>query len=180
MNAEQQRRLGMKLAVQADAPKTLAVIKDTNSSYEDIFNTAVSEIGAEKLASLIEGEPEWAHKARLFVPDLDGQRDALVQASAGYKDNPLEAEIATDSFAGAAAAVSTGSSLELYEISGAAFECQFTMYWRDSNGNVQPSFGTPDQSQWKWSRKLSISINRSDMLYCQDFAPPDSPIQKGD
>lgn len=181
MNAEEQRRFGVQLAVKADAPKTLAVIKDINSSYEDIFNTAVSEMGAEKFASLIESEPEWAHKALLFVPDLDGQRHALVEASASYKDDIIEADAETADASGSLVATpSTGAMLELYEISGAAFECQFTMFWRDSNGNVQPNYGTPDQSQWKWSKKLTISINRSDMFDCVDFALPNSPLNPGD
>jgi len=180
MNAAEQRRLGVKLAVKADAPKTLAVIKDTTSSYEDILATAVCEIGAEKLASMLESEPEWAHYALLFVPDLGEGRDALVQASSAYKENIRQAAAARSGAESFAPAVTLVSSLELYEISGAAFECQFTMYWRDANGNIQPNFGTPDQSQWKWSQKLSIAINRSAVLDCGSFALPNSPLNKGD
>ena len=182
MNAEEQRRLGVKLAVKADAPKTLAVIKDTNSSYEDIFNTAVSEIGAEKLALFLQNEPELAHKALLLVPDLDGARDILVKASSAYKENAIqvETEPAAATRAFVAAGVTSIGSLELYEIAGAAFECKFTMYWRDSNGNIQPNAGTPDHSQWKWSQKLSIAINRAAILDCSSFALPNSPLNKGD
>ena len=162
MNVEEQRKLGLRLAIEAGAEKTVAAIKDTNMCYGDILKTAADEIGMEKLVSILgESDPIFASQAMTAFPDAGEHLSALEANSISTSGNI--------------------SSLELYLVSGAAFEASFTMYWYSPGSGIQqPQTGTPDSSQWKWSNNLSISINRSAQLDCTDFALPNSPLKPGD
>lgn len=162
MHFEEQRKLGVRLAKEHGAEKTLAAIKDPNSCYTDILETAASEVGMDKLVSVLkENDPIWATQALTVFSDLGDHHSDLAANSV-----PING---------------TASSLELYLASGAAFEASFTMYWfTPGSGIQQPMAGTPDTSQWVWSINLSIAINRSDTVACKDFALENSPLNPGD
>src|SRR5260370_7129458 len=79
-NGEDQRRIGMKLASEVGATKTLAIITDPNSSYESILKSAASEVGVDKLASaILQNHPMWAGEALRFVPNLPNYPDPLIK-----------------------------------------------------------------------------------------------------
>jgi hypothetical protein len=175
-SGEDQRKIGMKLASEMNAQKTLALIREPNSSYEDILKSAASEVGVDKLASVIlQNHPMWASYALRCLPNLGNNREALIkQASELVQTAPGAADNL------AAAENKRIGGLELYLISGAAFEAHFTMFWLSAPNVNQPWAGNPDQGKWKWSDKLSIAINRSYSYKCSYFAIPNSPLHPGD
>lgn len=162
MHFDEQRKTALRLAKEAGAEKTLEAIKNPEACYGEILQTAAEEVGMDKLVSILkDNDPIFATQALTHLPDL-GENFAVLEANSIANSGNI-------------------SSLELYLISGAAFEAYFTMYWfTPGSGIQQPQTGTPDTSQWKWSQKLSISINRSDTLDCKDFALPNSPLNPGD
>ena len=79
MKTINQRPLGVKLAKQLGAVKTLAVIKDKTSTHEDIFKAAIAEVGMDKFVKcILEQEPSWAHYALRFIPNLGVHQDNRV------------------------------------------------------------------------------------------------------
>jgi hypothetical protein len=84
MNFDEQRKLALKLASKYEAPETLALVKDANSCYSDIFKTAVAEIGMDSVVSeVLQGPASWAHMAYLNIPDIGtSHSDALSQKAA--------------------------------------------------------------------------------------------------
>ena len=158
-----ERRVGIKLATALSAPKTVAAIKDLDSCYGDIFSVAAAELGADQIVSHILklGHASWAQHALSHIPNLSlNQRQALAQQ--------------------ASVVVGNASTIELYLAPGAAFEAWFTMFWQNTpGGDVFPIAATPDENQWKWSKRLSIAINRSDTLRIADFAIANAPIEVG-
>lgn len=162
MKFEEQRKLGVRLAKEAGATKTLEAIKDPNVCYGEILKTAADEVGMDKLVSVLrENNPIWATQALTAFHDLGEFHSDLAGNSV-----PISGD---------------ASSLELYLISGAAFDASFTMYWyTPGSGSQQPMAGTPDASKWKWSINLSIAINRSYTMNCKDFALEKSPLNPGD
>ena len=106
-------------------------------------------------------EPTWAQYALDIIPDLSAShREALATK--------------------ATVIIGEASALELYLAPGVAFEARFTMFWKNTpDGYVLPNAATPDSDKWKWSLKLSVSINRSDTINCAEFAIPDAPVMPG-
>lgn len=175
----EQRRIGVRLATELGAQKTLAIIKDPKSSYEEIFKTAASEVGVDTLVScILQNNPIWAHNALRFVPNLGNQREAVIKKATELIESSAINRTNLEDI-GQEVLPSIGS-LELYLVSGAAFEANFTMFWLSAPNVNQPMAGNPDQSKWIWSDKLSIAINRSYTYDCTHFAIPDSPLNPGD
>ena len=177
MNVEDQRKLGVRIATEADAPKTLAAVKDVNSCFDTILKTAADEIGLDKLTSILnENEPEWAFQALINLPDLGDKRDALVANAGEFSSNFIKpATLAeTEEISG------TVSGLSLYLATGCSYSGAFTLLWQDRSGNVQPQTAYPNAGDWKWSQYLSISVNRQGYLYGTDCKLPNAPISPGD
>jgi len=177
MNVEEQRRLGVRLATEANAPKTLAAIKDVNSCYDTILQTAAEELGVDKLTSyLLENDPEWAFHALLSVSDIGNKREALIEKSSGISSKFIQ----TESRELTETITATVSGLTLYLAPGCSFSGSFTLLWQDQSGNTQPQTAYPNAGDWVWSKYLSISVNRQDTLYGSKCALPNAPIQSGD
>jgi hypothetical protein len=180
MDINTQRSAAIKLATEAGAARTLAILK--SDQYHDIsavLRTAANEVGVDKLvAGILKVHPAWAGDALRFIPDLGSHRTQLVNAIC---DNKV-AVVHGTSGAGALnlAAATPAGSLELYLASGAAMEAWFTMFWIH-NGVGYPQAITGDINQWLWSQELSISINRSATIRCADFATHiKAPLAAGD
>jgi hypothetical protein len=168
MNVEEQRRLGVRLATEANAPKTLAAIKDADSCYETILKTAAEEVGVEKLVAAIKDQdPSWSHYALEYIPELGEHGEELSANAAAFAET-------------SGAVQGTAGGFELYLITGAVFECYFTMFWQNEpDGPIYPAAVESDQDKWVWSGKLSISINRSYSYDCKHFEIPNAGILPG-
>src|SRR5215203_3801458 len=156
MEINEQRKLGVKLAHQVGATKTLEAIKDTNMCYEEIMQTAADEVGFEKLASVIlENDAEWAFHALRTLPGTNGnERASLVEHAGTLFDGAVRLDSAED----AVAAVLQADYMQLHLIAGAAFQCWFTMFWKNTpDGEVFPAAAEPDSGKWKWSIKMSVN-----------------------
>ena len=74
-----QRQIGEQLASQLGANKTLSQIKNQNSGYKEIFNTAVAEVGMDKFVHyVLQNNPIWAHNVLRYVPNLGQYREAII------------------------------------------------------------------------------------------------------
>ena len=181
METINERILGAELAKKMGALKTLVVIQDEKKCYEDIFKSAIEEVGLDKFAKcILEQDPSWSHYALRFVPNLGEHRDALVErATLLYKNMVKSVSPQPNADLSTANNTESVGGLRLTLINPIFYECWFTMSWVNA-GVTQPSTGTPDNGQWKWSKKLSIGINKTDIVWCSDCALPNSPISTGD
>jgi hypothetical protein len=92
MNLDEQRKFASGLAQEAGASKTLSAIQDKNSCFEDIFRTAVAEVGVQKLVEyLLRGDPNWAYQALRYVPDLGSNREMLIKKTAETPESAVHA-----------------------------------------------------------------------------------------
>ncbi|MBC7778375.1 MAG: hypothetical protein H7246_23285 [Phycisphaerae bacterium] len=77
------RSAGIKLAEAAGAPKTAALIADKDACFQDIFESAVSEIGPGPLVEALQKGPRlWSHMALSMLPNLGSHGEALNAALA--------------------------------------------------------------------------------------------------
>lgn len=176
MAPDEQHKLALKLALKAGADKTAALIKD-HGSIDEIFESAVAEAGAQRVAEAIvaENDPGWAYNALLRIPDLGNQREALIRQASARRAEPL-----SGAQPAAAAELTTIGGLQLNLVAGVGFTCQFTMFWISAPGVTQPNAGTPDQGKWKWSITLDAVVNNRYAIQCADFRLPDSPLAESD
>ncbi len=172
-----QRIMAAKLANDLNASKTLQLIDDQTKHIGEILRSAADEIGTDRLVScILENDPVWAINALKYLPNLGKHRDALVAMSQKLMPDTADA-IQPETVNGVPPSV---QYVELYLISGAAFECHFTMFWQSAPDVNQPWAGDPTQKGWIWSDKLSISINRSYTYDCAHFQIPNCPLAVGD
>lgn len=80
MNIIEQRSMAINMAKEANAPKTLQTLESPGSCYKDILNTALAELGLEKLCNyLVKGDPIWSYQALLNISDTGAFNDALIK-----------------------------------------------------------------------------------------------------
>ena len=179
MNFDDQRKLGLKLATQYNAPRTLALIKDPNSCYAAILNTAASEVGLDKLVPvLLENDPFWASQALLSLPHL-GQYELPLKQKAGFlmQGDPT----------GKASALPNKlpevSELKLHLKAGSGYAInQWTIWWytppMPPSKDWEPMNGTSDSGQWH--RITGPSLGDDNKALVSSFALPLSPLNPGD
>lgn len=188
MDVKTQRRAGMRLAIAARAGKTKDVIADESSCYEKILNTAINEAGLDAVsAKVLESDPEWASQMLQHIPDLGAHRDALLQKAATSPAAALHAlRFASNlgnhqqslMLAAGSAVVSQGNISAIHLKDSAGFNCKFTMYWIDANGQTQPQHSYPNSGDWLWSSDLMLG--QSQTMACRNFARLDAPLKAGD
>jgi len=183
MNLEEQRELGIKLATELGATRTLAALNDKDVCFKDILPTAASEIGTDKFVSVIlQNDPSWAAKALAFVPDLGDYRNELIKKAAenetaaldalrnggdlGEHQGLLEASIAPN------LSGTLGDICGFVLLDQGGYNCAFTMYW-SNNGVKYPT----DTSKAVWSDKILLGQSTSKL--CSDFAIEDNPLVPG-
>lgn len=175
MTVEEQRNLGVKLAAQLDAGKTLDIIKDTGSCYDEIFRSAAAELGTDKLASLVleQNEPSWALAVLRHVPEIDDYRQALIAKSAPLLESVKLADApAPDATLGKVAA------FELYVEVGASYSAYSTMYWQTDPNVIEPAAGyAPNNPPVKWSDIVRVAQSATNI--CEYFALPKAPLHVG-
>jgi hypothetical protein len=185
MEINGQRSTAIRLATEAGAQRTLALLKsDQYRDVSEVLKTAAGEVGLDKLVpAIINFYPAWAGEALRFLPDLGSYRQSLIDTLP--RDQKANGHV---NFAAAAVSDETVSvkSLTLYLAPGAAMEAWFTMFWMHQ-GVIYPQAVAPDLGQWDWSIELSIAINRSYTMSCSDFAAPSAnrnfpgaPLAPGD
>lgn len=184
MNRDEQRDLGIKLATDLGAEKTLAALNKDDFCYEDILKTAASELGLDKfVATILKNDPTWAAKALSFVPDLGDYRESLIKKVAEHPHSSLEVfrtagdlgshEELLQSSAGAL--VSTQGEISGFHLlDQGGYNCAFTMYWTN-NGNYPVT--RPPANDGPWSEK--ILLGQSTSKKCSDFATAKSPLAPG-
>ncbi len=187
MEAELQRRLGLKLAVAAGAARTQAAIKNESNCYEEILKAAVEDVGLDTVTEkVLESDPEWASQMLQHIPDLGAHRDALLEKATASPASALHAlRFVADlgshkqSLVAAAGrdAVSLGNISAIHLKNDAGIVCQFTMYWTNANQS-QPQTGYPNNKNWAWSSKLPVG--QSQTMACRNFALADAPLEAGD
>ncbi len=175
MTVEEQRRLGAKLAVQLDARKTLDIIKDTSSSYGEIFRSAADELGTDKLASLVleQNEPSWALAVLRHVPEIDDYRQALITKSAPLQESMKRADPSVPE-----STLGNITAFELDVVVGASYSAYFTMYWQTDPNVIEPKTGyAPNTPPYKWSGEVLVGQSATNI--CKYFALPKAPLHVG-
>ena len=83
MNFEQQRMFAGILAEEANAPMTLAALRDPETCFEGILTTAFAEIGADRLVAYLQrGDAMWSYQALRCLPALEAYRSVLLKKAA--------------------------------------------------------------------------------------------------
>lgn len=182
MNLEEQRELGIKLAAELGAEKTLAALNDKDVCFKNILPTAANEIGMDKFVSIIlQNDPSWAAQTLVNVPDLGKYRDELVRKAAEDQTAALDAlrnggklgqhrglvEAAVGNLAG-----TQGDIAGFVLLDQGGYNCAFTMYW-SNNGVNYPT----DKSKAVWSDE--IMLGQSTNKKCSDFAVEGYPLTAG-
>lgn len=184
MNVEEQRKLGVRLAKEAGAEKTVEAIKNTDVCFEDILKTAYEELGAEKFAAILkDNEAEWSNYALKIVPEDDENRAALVEKTSEYFNEVLTPESADfDQVVNPnqSADAKEGGAIGARIVNPVGFWFRYTMLWQNP-GDLRtfPASSYPDHSQWKWSNELQIGLVPADIINCEKFALPDAPLEEG-
>ena len=179
MNFDDQRKLGVKLATQYNAPKTLALIKDPNSCYAAILNTAASEVGLDKLVPvLLDNDPFWAAQALRSLPNL-GQYELELQHKAG---SLMQADLTNRAMA-LPNKLPQVSELKLHLKAGSGYAInQWTIYWftppMPPAKDWEPMNGTSDSG--KWHRIDGPSLGDDNTALVSSFALPLSALNPGD
>ncbi|MBL7746982.1 MAG: hypothetical protein JNM19_06115 [Chitinophagaceae bacterium] len=182
MNFDAQRKLGLKLASQYNAPKTLALVKDPNSCYAAILNTAAAEVGLDKLVPvLLENDPFWAAQALLHMPNLGGYQLQL-QHKAGQLYQLNAAGLAGKP-GGPVDKLPHVSQLKLHLKAGSGYAInQWTIWWftppLPNPTSWEPMLGTPNSSNWK--RIEGPSLGNDNTANISEFALDLSPLNVGD
>ena len=184
MEINGQRAMAIRLATEAEAPRTLAILKsDEYGDISAVLKTAADEVGLDKLVpAIINTYPAWAGEALRFLPDLGSYRQSLIDALPKHEKPTglvnFAAAVPEDAIA--------VKSLTLYLAGGAQMVAAFTMFWTHQ-GLPYPEAVAPDYHQWDWSGDLSIAVNRSATISCTDFAAPSAnrnfpgaPLAPGD
>jgi hypothetical protein len=180
------RTLARKVAMQLNAPKSVALLKDAKASYQDIMVSIANELGIEKFTAAVlkQKDPSFAFNALRFVPNLsDTNREQLTaKIGAMFTESPKPALQNNEALITAVTSVpQTVSSVNLKLIPGAAFQCYFTLFWLSPPNIHQPMAGFPNSGNWKWSDKMDIEAINNDRTYdCKYFASPECPLNEGD
>ncbi len=187
MDAEKQRRAGLRLAVAAGAEKTQAAIKDESSCYEKILTAAIDDAGLDAVTEkVLESDPEWASQMLQHIPNLGSHRDALLKKAATSPSAALHAlRFAPDlgnhqqslMLAAGNAAVSQGNISAIHLKDSAGFNCKFTMFWINA-GQTQPKQANAAGDKWVWSSDLMLG--QSQTVACHNFAKNVAPLAPGD
>ena len=176
MQLADQRKLGVKLATEFDAPRTLTLIKNAASSYREIFETAAEELGANKLAELVleQDDPTWALAVLRHVPEARDTRDALMAKAASFADNVKQVETAEAT----AASLGNVAAFELDVVAGASYSAYFTMYWQNEPNVTQPKAGYGSKTPpYQWS--YIVRVGQATQNLCGFFALPGAPLNAG-
>ena len=175
MTVEEQRKLGIVLAGNAGAPKTLALIKDINSRYEDIFRSGIEELGIEKVAPLIleYNNPDWALSALRNSTDAGEFTEPLIKLASSLHDNIVDPGNTT-SFDD----MKKISSFQLDVVAGASYAASFTMYWYSPVNGPLPQTNYPNSAAYKFSGQ--IPVGQSTSQPCSYFQLPMAPLNPND
>jgi hypothetical protein len=174
MDTQEQRKDALKLAIQANAPKTQAIIKEPNSTIETILKTAEAEVGLDKLIPIIlENYPYWALGALRFLPNL-GKYEAPLREKARIVFLPASVDAPTAAnTASEATGLPTIDTFEMYLSCGMGYDAHFTMWY----------FTPPFSNTWTVSDKISggfIPVCQSQTQKCTFFSMPKNPLKAGD
>lgn len=176
----EQRKLGVKLAKSINAPKTLEIIKDANSTIEQIFKAAEAEIGVEKLVDIVINEqPEWSFWLKRSI--ALGNHMKAVSDKAENLTLPPDLDSKPTSRSEQALQPVSKISLGLQGgFGGAAYVCNYTMMWQSAENVNQPIAAYPNVDDWLWSPH--VRVQHSSLMNCADFATnnPKSPLKPGD
>jgi hypothetical protein len=184
---DRDRVAGIQLAKSLAASKTAAVIEDKAKNFKDIFDTAVAELGVDKLgAALLQAPPAWAHAALLSVPDWGANQQGLVARAGEASDGTVSPAAGSKRVmaAGAprnlaAAAALMGGPLSKMTLNNhMAANCQWTIEWFD--GKDQPADKYSDWNKWKWSGTLTAGCGSTMSVIDVRNKVPLSPLNNGD
>jgi hypothetical protein len=172
MDPQDQRKDGLKLAIQLNAPKTQELIKEPNSSLEAILKSAEAEVGVDKLVSVIlNHHPQWALGALRHLPNIGPHETALREKArvtflASTPNNIVGASEATPGLIDV-------SQLKMYIACGAGYVANFTIWY----------FTPPFNNEWTQSTIKSgdqIPVCQSQTKDCSFFSVESTPIKAGD
>jgi hypothetical protein len=172
MNTQDQRKDGVKLAVQLGANKTLELIKDPNQNLDAILKSAVAEVGLEKVVSIIldNNYSYWALGALRYIPNL-GEYEARLRQKARVVLLPTDSQTRR-----APVGVSLPSirDFQMYLACGVGYAAYFTMWY----------FTPPFRNEWTqntvYSGEHYAVVCTSQTQPCAYFSNPNSPLNAGD
>jgi len=171
MTIAEQRESAIALADKAGAIKTLELIQRPDSGYDEILQSAIQELGIDKLAPIIleQNDPNWALYALRNVADAGEFQQALIRQASALHTN-MEAVGDEASFG----EVKRISSFKLEVVAGASYAASFTMYWFDPALGQLPLEAYADTSQYKFSDQ--VPVFQSTSRPCSYFALPRAPL----
>ena len=172
MNTQDQRKDGVKLAVQLNATKTLELIKDDTKGIEAILQSAVAEVGLDKLVSIVldNNYSYWALGALRYIPHL-GKYEAALREKAGVVFLPTHSVGKAASKAGDA--LQRIDTFKMYVACGAGYVANFKIWY----------FTPPFSNKWTKSKVDSggkVPICKSQTHPCTYFSNVDAPLKTGD
>ncbi|HXI86003.1 MAG TPA: hypothetical protein VNH64_00985 [Parvularculaceae bacterium] len=179
-DALEQRKIGIKLAQEHKAPKTAELIKNGESTHEDILRAAAQEVGVDKLAAILAKQhPEWSFHALRSIPDLGKHRDAFTKTAAEWLGTDKRRSGAPGPQA--EATLQTVGSVELSLVWGSVmYACWFTMFWESAPHVIQPQASEYSPDKWVWSPKMDITYHPSFQYDCKHFELAHSKLSPGD
>jgi hypothetical protein len=183
VNTQDQRKDGVKLAIQLNATKTLEVIKDPSQGIEAILKSAVAEVGLNKLVSIIldNNYSYWALGALRYLPNL-GEYETPLREKAGIVFLPPDNQPRpggdrslrrVEEAAAGAGALPSINTFYMYLACGVGYVANFTMWY----------FTPPFSNQWIRSTVDSgdkVPVCQGTTQLCAFFSNPDIPLKTGD
>ncbi|WP_040278827.1 hypothetical protein [Psychroserpens damuponensis] len=191
MDYNKERIRGIELAKKLGATKTAEIIADQKKDFQDIFNTAVDELGLEVVTTqLMKASPVWAHAALSCIPELGKQQhDELTQKALESPSGTItpSTEITTELKNETAPSLDFARRANLMggEISAISLKnklaanCQFTAMWYDG-GEIQPKHNYNDWNNWLWSGTLTAGCGKKMTLNSIAKKVPNAPLNNGD
>ena len=183
MNFDEQRKLGVKLASQYDAPKTMAMLKDPNACYADILQTATEEIGVDNvLAQVLQGPAQWAQNAYLAIPNLGSSQDAIVEKATDFASPVESAEAPSFEDVSAARPNGGGDPIAISRMNlncQAIVVCNWSLNWTDA-GEDQPKKNYPDWNKWLWTDNITQYKSSGAINLTKFSQHVNLPLNKGD
>jgi hypothetical protein len=178
MSVRDQRKLGVKLAKQTGAHRTLEAIKRKDANYESVFRQAAAELGVDKVVELVlaQNERAWVWAVLRHVDCTEGHRDALLSKAAALESPTLN--VVSDDPTNSTQGVVSVAAFELDVLAGASYSAYFTLNWANEPNVIQPIAGyAPNTPPYKWSDKVLVGQSATNI--CKFFSLPQAPLNPG-
>jgi hypothetical protein len=183
MNIDEQRKLGLKLAIQLNATKTIALLKDTNACYSEILKVAAEELGVDTVLNhILQGPDNWSRIAHLNFPELGNSHNAILAKSKEVA-SPVSSEKAPlfdQQIEAMTLAVAEPIAISKMNLNCQAIVvCNWSLNWTDA-GEDQPMKNFPDWNSWLWTDNITQYKSSGAINLTKFSEHVNLPLNKGD